>query len=76
MSLKQCVGHSITKTIIEMAQRHISLTLIGNKPAVQCGGKLSLKKFYELDPGFSVIVCAAQNSEKIGEINLENEFPM
>jgi hypothetical protein len=39
-------------------------------------GKLSLKKFYELDPGFSVIVCAAQNSEKIGEMNLEKEFPI
>jgi hypothetical protein len=27
MSLKQCVGHSITKTIIEMAHRHISLSV-------------------------------------------------
>jgi hypothetical protein len=26
MSLKQCVGHLITKTIIEMAQGHISLS--------------------------------------------------
>jgi hypothetical protein len=27
MSLKQCVGHLITKTIIEMAQVHISLSI-------------------------------------------------
>jgi hypothetical protein len=27
MSSKQCVGHLITKTIIEMAQGHISLSL-------------------------------------------------
>jgi hypothetical protein len=26
MSLKQCVGHSITRTIIEKAQRNISLS--------------------------------------------------
>jgi hypothetical protein len=26
MGLKQCVGHSITKTIIEMAQSHICLS--------------------------------------------------
>jgi hypothetical protein len=26
MSLNQCVGHLITKTIIEMAQGHISLS--------------------------------------------------
>jgi hypothetical protein len=27
MSLKQCGGHSSTKTIIEMAQGHISLSI-------------------------------------------------
>jgi hypothetical protein len=27
MSLKQCVGHLINKTIIEMAQGHISLSI-------------------------------------------------
>jgi hypothetical protein len=27
MSIKQCVGHSITKAIIEMAQGHISLSI-------------------------------------------------
>jgi hypothetical protein len=37
-------------------------------------GKLSLKKIYDLDPGFSVIVCAARDSEKVEEMNLENEF--
>jgi hypothetical protein len=28
MSSKQCVGHLITKTIIEMAQGHISLSVL------------------------------------------------
>jgi hypothetical protein len=28
MNLKQCVGHLITKTIIEMAQGHISLSIV------------------------------------------------
>jgi hypothetical protein len=51
-----------------------TLTFLCNQPAVLCGGKLSLKKFYDLDPGFSVIVCAARDSEKVEEMNLENEF--
>jgi hypothetical protein len=31
MSSKQCVGHLITKTIIEMAQGHISLSHMHKK---------------------------------------------
>jgi hypothetical protein len=35
MNSKQCVGHSITKTIIEMAQGHISLSI--SRPRLASG---------------------------------------
>jgi hypothetical protein len=44
VSLKQCVGHSITKTIIEMAQEHISLSLGARDTAKKSGNKL--EKFW------------------------------